>query len=89
MHLIAIASISAWTRLHLTLLLLLRALYSRFAEAAGINRDWPQNRSVFFNSDNSLVVWINAEDHVQVLATHAGSDVTVPMQLVQKVRIVC
>jgi hypothetical protein len=34
----------------------------RFLEACGLNRDWPENRGIFHNTNKSFLVWVNEED---------------------------
>lgn len=34
----------------------------RFLEAAGLNRDWPEGRGIYYNENISFLVWINEED---------------------------
>ncbi len=48
--------------------------HHRFAEAAGVNRDWPQSRGVFMNADQTLVVSVNGEDHLRVVVNNQGFD---------------
>jgi len=39
-----------------------------YNEASGVNRDWPDGRGVFFNTDRSLGVQVNKEDHIRVIS---------------------
>ena len=34
----------------------------RFLEAAGLNRDWPEGRGIFYNEQRTFLVWVNEED---------------------------
>jgi arginine kinase len=34
----------------------------RFLEAVGLNRDWPDGRGIFHNTDKTFLVWVNEED---------------------------
>jgi creatine kinase len=38
----------------------------------GAARDWPDGRGVFVNEARSLLVWVNEEDHVRVIAARRG-----------------
>ena len=35
---------------------------ARFLEAAGLNRDWPDGRGIYYNNDKTFLVWVNEED---------------------------
>ena len=39
---------------------------------AGMERDWPDNRGLFFNDAKSLLAWINEEDHLRIIAMESG-----------------
>ena len=39
---------------------------------AGMERDWPENRGLFFNDAKSLLAWINEEDHLRIIAMESG-----------------
>jgi protein-arginine kinase len=50
----------------------------RFQEAAGINRDFPQSRGVYFSADTSFRIWVNEEDHLRIMSiAHSGDIVHV------------
>ena len=34
----------------------------RFLEACGVNRNWPDNRGIFHNTDKTFLTWVNEED---------------------------
>ena len=38
-------------------------------KAAGVAGDWPFGRGVYKSSDGSLVIWVGAEDHLQIRCT--------------------
>lgn len=44
----------------------------RFMEAAGLNRDWPDDRGIFHNPDKTLLVWVNEEDQLRIIAMEQG-----------------
>lgn len=46
----------------------------RFLQAAGITRDWPRNRGIFFNQNKSFLAWINEEDQLRIISMQAGAD---------------
>nr|XP_045618567.1 uncharacterized protein LOC123770574 [Procambarus clarkii] len=46
----------------------------RFLEAAGACRLWPNGRGIFLNSDRTLVVWVNEEDHMRIISMQEGGD---------------
>ncbi len=47
----------------------------RFLEAAGANRDWPDNRGIFHSADKQFLVWVNEEDQLRIISMQAGGDV--------------
>jgi creatine kinase/arginine kinase len=47
----------------------------RFLEAAGLNRDWPEGRGIFHNTDKTFLVWINEEDQLRIISMEKGSDI--------------
>ncbi|XP_066956668.1 arginine kinase-like [Macrobrachium rosenbergii] len=46
----------------------------RFLEAADACRFWPDGRGIFLNSDNTLVIWVNEEDHLRIISMQEGGD---------------
>lgn len=44
----------------------------RYLVAAGITRDWPEGRGLWSTADRSLVVWLNEEDHLRIIASADG-----------------
>ena len=40
----------------------------RFLEAVGLNRDWPNGRGIFHNTDKTFLVWINEEDQLRIIS---------------------
>lgn len=47
----------------------------RFLDAAGLTRDWPQNRGIFRSDDRKTLIWVNEEDHLRIIAMEQGGDV--------------
>uniref|UniRef100_A0A3P8UHC8 creatine kinase n=1 Tax=Cynoglossus semilaevis TaxID=244447 RepID=A0A3P8UHC8_CYNSE len=50
---------------------------SQFQLRTGAARDWPDARAVWLSDDNSLVVWINIEDHLKLVTTRHDADLGV------------
>lgn len=48
----------------------------RFQEAAGINRDFPESRGIFYSQDNKVRIWVNEEDHLRVISQEQSSDIS-------------
>ncbi len=46
----------------------------RFQDAAGINRDFPKCRGIFYSADRRLRVWLNEEDHLRIISQEASAD---------------
>lgn len=47
----------------------------RFLEAAGLNRDWPEGRGIFYNHDRTFLVWVNEEDQLRIIAMQNGGNI--------------
>lgn len=47
----------------------------RFLEAAGLNRDWPNGRGIFHNTNKTFLVWINEEDELRIISMQQGGDI--------------
>lgn len=47
----------------------------RFLESAGVNRDWPKNRGIFFSDDKKFLVWVSEEDSMRIISMQQGADV--------------
>ena len=47
----------------------------RFMEAAGLNRDWPEGRGIFYNEDRTFLVWVNEEDQLRIISMQMGGDI--------------
>jgi protein-arginine kinase len=48
----------------------------RFQAAAGIARDWPVGRGVFASHDHRFSVWVNEEDHLRIISTQPGGNLS-------------
>ncbi len=47
----------------------------RFLQSAGLNRDWPNARGIFHNSDKTFLLWINEEDQLRIISMQQGGDI--------------
>ncbi len=47
----------------------------RFLEAAGLNRDWPNARGIYHNTDKTFLVWVNEEDQLRIISMQYGGDI--------------
>ncbi|PLX68379.1 MAG: arginine kinase [Denitrovibrio sp.] len=47
----------------------------RFLESAGLNRDWPEGRGIFHNTDKTFLVWVNEEDQLRIISMQMGGDI--------------
>ncbi len=47
----------------------------RFLESAGVNRDWPKNRGIFFSDDKKFLVWVSEEDSMRIISMQPGADI--------------
>jgi protein-arginine kinase len=45
----------------------------RFLESAGANRDWPEGRGIFHNTDKTALVWVNEEDELRIISMQKGA----------------
>merc|ERR1712142_261955 len=45
---------------------------SSIIQSAGMTRDWPDARGIWYNNNKNFLVWINEEDHVRVTAMEKG-----------------
>merc|ERR1711936_187081 len=43
--------------------------------AAGMERDWPEGRGIFHNTDKTFLVWVNEEDQLRIISMQKGGDV--------------
>ncbi|XP_019618564.1 PREDICTED: arginine kinase-like [Branchiostoma belcheri] len=47
----------------------------KYQAAAGICRDWPEGRGIFYNNAKTFLVWVNEEDHLRIISMQKGADV--------------
>ncbi len=47
----------------------------KFLESAGLNRDWPYGRGIFYNKNKTFLVWINEEDQLRIISMQKGGDI--------------
>ena len=47
----------------------------RFLESAGVNRDWPKNRGIFFSDDKKFLTWVSEEDSMRIISMQQGADI--------------
>merc|ERR1712158_193540 len=43
--------------------------------AAGMERDWPEGRGIFHNTDKTFLTWVNEEDQLRIISMQGGGDV--------------
>merc|ERR1712168_448490 len=43
--------------------------------AAGMERDWPEGRGIFHNTEKSFLTWVNEEDQLRIISMQKGGDV--------------
>lgn len=48
----------------------------RFLESAGVNRNWPDNRGIFFSDDKKFLTWISEEDSMRIISMQQGGDIS-------------
>ncbi|XP_064652496.1 taurocyamine kinase-like isoform X2 [Lineus longissimus] len=46
----------------------------RFNEQAGVYRDWPEARGIFYNSNKTFLTWVNEEDHLRLISMQPGGN---------------
>jgi len=42
---------------------------------SGMERDWPEGRGIFHNSEKTFLVWVNEEDQFRIISMEKGGDV--------------
>jgi len=47
----------------------------KYLEAAGLERDWPENRGIFHNDSKDFLVWVNEEDQLRIISMQKGSNI--------------
>ncbi|XP_033647574.1 creatine kinase, flagellar-like [Asterias rubens] len=43
--------------------------------AAKMDRDWPQARGIWHNSEKNFLVWVNEEDHTRIISMEKGGNI--------------
>ncbi|EKX47373.1 hypothetical protein GUITHDRAFT_69639 [Guillardia theta CCMP2712] len=56
-------------------LLLQEPAKNSLLQVSGAARDWPENRGILRNTDNSIVCWLNGEDHLKLNVLEKHHDV--------------
>merc|ERR1739848_48456 len=44
-------------------------------KVAGMERDWPEGRGIFHNTDKTFLTWVNEEDQLRIISMQGGGDV--------------
>mmetsp|Transcript_137897 Transcript_137897/g.384544 ORF Transcript_137897/g.384544 Transcript_137897/m.384544 type:complete len:940 (-) Transcript_137897:333-3152(-) len=55
--------------------LLFEAPDSTWRLCTGAGRHWPEGRGVFVNSERTLAVWVNEQEHLRVTSLHPGGSI--------------
>merc|ERR1712066_812110 len=42
---------------------------------AGMERDWPEGRGIFHNTEKTFLIWVNEEDQMRIISMEKGGDV--------------
>ena len=42
--------------------------------AAGMERDWPEGRGIFYKKDKTFLTWVNEEDQLRIISKQMGGD---------------
>lgn len=42
--------------------------------SAGMARDWPDARGIWFNKEKNFLVWVNEEDHLRIISMQKGGN---------------
>ena len=40
-----------------------------------MERDWPEGRGIYHNSEKTFLVWVNEEDQLRIISMQQGGDV--------------
>ena len=43
--------------------------------AAGMERNWPEGRGIYYNDEKSFLVWVNEKDQLRIISMQKGGDV--------------
>ncbi|XP_035699618.1 creatine kinase M-type-like [Branchiostoma floridae] len=46
-----------------------------YQAGAGIGRDWPEGRGIFYNNAKTFLAWVNEEDHLRIISMQKGANV--------------
>merc|ERR1712106_1128095 len=44
-------------------------------KVAGMERDWPSGRGIFYNESKTFLVWVNEEDQLRIISMDMGGDI--------------
>ncbi|CAL4062935.1 unnamed protein product, partial [Meganyctiphanes norvegica] len=44
-------------------------------KVAGMERDWPSGRGIFYNESKTFLVWVNEEDQLRIISMDIGGDI--------------
>merc|ERR1712039_638253 len=44
-------------------------------KVAGMERDWPEGRGIFHNTEKTFLIWVNEEDQLRIISMQKGGDV--------------
>merc|ERR1712061_611184 len=44
-------------------------------KVAGMERDWPEGRGIFHNTDKTFLTWVNEEDQLRIISMQGGGEV--------------
>jgi len=47
---------------------------SQYCQSSRIGRDWPDGRGLYMTDDKSVLVWVNEDDHLRVVALQPNAD---------------
>eukprot|EP00058_Branchiostoma_floridae_P017179 XP_002602667.1 hypothetical protein BRAFLDRAFT_210236 [Branchiostoma floridae] len=45
-----------------------------FQVGAGMARDWPEGRGIFYNHDKTFLAWVHEEDHLRIISMQKGAN---------------
>ncbi|KAK3749053.1 hypothetical protein QZH41_019185 [Actinostola sp. cb2023] len=48
---------------------------NRYFVSCGLSRDWPDARGIWHTKDRSVIVKVNEEDHIKIIAVESGGDI--------------
>merc|ERR1712158_39241 len=50
-------------------------LAGNYYPLTGMDRDWPEGRGIFHNTEKTFLIWINEEDQLRIISMQKGGDV--------------